>query len=104
MSSVVVTARQGGHIIRVFKTQDSPCRRIVNIIPNFLSTASSAPGQRYIVQLLKAGHEAAWVEAPQASPPVDAAGQMESLPLPAKVGMAGEGGDGYDGYIYIDLW
>lgn len=41
-------------------------------------------GQRYIVQLLKAGHEAAWVEAPQASPPVDAAGQMESLPLPAK--------------------
>ena len=52
------------------------------------------------MQLLKAGHEAAWVEAPQASPPVDAP-QMESLPLPAKVGTVGEGGDGYDGYIYI---
>lgn len=54
------------------------------------------PGQRYIVQLLKAGHEAA-LEAPQSVMPVDAP-QMESLPLPAKVGTAGEGGDGYDGY------
>ena len=50
------------------------------------------PGQRYIVQLLKAGHEAA-LEAPQSVMPVDAP-QMESLPLPAKVGTAREGGDG----------
>ena len=30
---------------------------------------------------------------------------MESLPLPAKVGTAGEGGDGYDGYrLMVDTW
>lgn len=61
------------------------------------------PGQRYIVQLLKAGHEAA-LEAPQSVMPVDAP-QMESLPLPAKVGTAGQGGDGYDGYrLMVDTW
>lgn len=61
------------------------------------------PGQRYIVQLLKAGHEAA-LEAPQSMMPVDAAPEMESLPLVAKVGTAGMGMDGYDGYrLMVDI-
>ena len=59
------------------------------------------PGQRYIVQLLKAGHEAQ-LEAPQ-SMPVDAP-KMESLPLLTKVGTLGGRFVGGWMDMDIDLW